>query len=266
MQVEHNVAHRLGRGLRARRDEDLHVLRESRLALLLLRQVAVEHVIEQILAPVLRLKRSILPMSLCDLGDALTAAVLEGEEQFHSGIQPRRQRLGHGDKDRQKERDRADEDQCLRRATEHVLPLGNEVGLVEVVVAALAHGVVGDDIGRVAGERVLDIDRLAGALQFFEPAAQLIDERFQRRLELADALDGEERVQLGSQQPVAVVVFGRDESIGSIERPLIVGVLVTRAVAAVDDFVVFRVVDVQFCWADADNRACTVSTYSRTTQ
>lgn len=44
-----------------------------------------------------------------------------------------------------------------------------------------------------------------------------------------------------------------------IQGALEVGVLVARTVTRVDDFVVLRVVDVQFSRADADNRACSVS-------
>lgn len=135
------------------------------------------------------------------------------------------------------------------------MPLRDEVRRVKVVVP-IAHAVVGDDIGGVAGERVLDVERLAGVLQLVEAAAELVDEGLDGRFLAADARAGEEGVQLGAELAMQVVVDGVEEGQRGVERLLVVFIFVAGAVARVEDFVVVRVVDVQFGRADADDGAC----------
>jgi hypothetical protein len=123
-------------------------------------------------------------------------------------------------------------------------------------VVPIAHAVVGDDIGGVAGERVLDVERLAGVLELLEAAAELIDEGLDGGFLAADARAGEEGVQLGAELAVQVVVDRVEEGQGGVEGLLVVFIFVAGAVARVEDFVVVGVIDVQLGRADADDGAC----------
>jgi hypothetical protein len=123
-------------------------------------------------------------------------------------------------------------------------------------VVPVAHAVVGDDIGGVAGERVLDVERLARVLELLEAAAELVDEGLDGGFLAADARAGEEGVQLGAELAVQVVVDRVEEGQGGVEGLLVVFIFVAGAVARVEDFVVVGVIDVQLGRADADDGAC----------
>lgn len=103
---------------------------------------------------------------------------------------------------------------------------------------------------------MLDVDGLARVLELFETAAELVDEALDGVFLLADARGREEGVQLRAELAVQMVVDRVEEGKGGVEGALVVFVFVAGAVARVDDFVVFRVTDVQFGRADADNGAC----------
>lgn len=133
----------------------------------------------------------------------------KSEDGAHARIQPGDEVLWQRPEDLVHPRHMLEEDAERGNVLDGLSEHGREVWVVEVVLLA-AHCVLDDDIHGEAAVGQPSRYRLSGFLVLVQTGAQLLDEVPDERLELQEALLGEEGVERGTAHAVVGMVNGRE--------------------------------------------------------